>query len=187
MYPIPDRESERLDCLHALGVLFSDPSDPFDRVCELIAAQFGVDGAFISFVDTSTQWLKAKVGIDLTCTKRDFAFCAHTIMSDEVLVVEDARSDDRFAGNPFVVGEPRIRFYAGAPITYAPGLHIGSVCAFDRSPRGFNVTERHMLASYAGIVVSQLRLMAAARLLRRGFEDRARLESEIALLHRAAK
>jgi GAF domain-containing protein len=108
-------------------------------------------------------------------------------MSDEVMVVEDARTDDRFAGNPMVVGEPRIRFYAGAPVTYAPGLHIGSVCAFDRRPRSFKAAEKHMLASYAGIVVSQLRLMAAARLLRRGFEDRARLESEIALLRRAER
>ncbi len=185
MYPIPRREADRLDCLHELGILFSDPSGPFDQVCDMVAAQFRVSGAYISFVDSSMQWLKASVGVDLTCTKRDIAFCAHTIMSDEVLVIEDAQADDRFAANPLVVGEPRIRFYAGAPIVYAPELRLGSVCVVDRNPRSFSAAERRMLASYAAIVVSQLRLLTAARLVRRGFEDRARLESEIALLTRA--
>lgn len=187
MQNMPGREADRLDCLHALGILFSEPSEPFDRVCELVLAQFGVTGAFISFIDTSTQWFKARIGIDLPGTRRDIAFCAHTIMSDEVFVIEDAQTDERFAGNPLVLGKPRIRFYAGAPLVYAPGLGIGSVCAIDQRPRSFSVAERKMLASYAAIVVSQLRLMSAVRLLRRGFEDQARLENEVAMLNRAAR
>ncbi len=185
-HPLPNREAERLDCLHSLGVLFTEPSEAFDRVCELVAAQFKVPGAFISFVDCSSQWLKAKVGVDFVTTQRDVAFCSHTIMSDEVFVVEDARLDERFARSPLVVGAPMIRFYAGAPIIYSPGLRVGSVCAIDHRPRTFSAEDRRLLASYAGIVVSQLRLQSAARIIRRGYEDRANLEMQIASLARSA-
>lgn len=179
MHPVPAREKERINSLHALDILFSEPSEPFDRICELVAAQFEVPVAFVSFVDTSTQWFKARVGMEQTATPRDVAFCAHTIMSDDVLVVEDALADQRFADNPLVHGEPRIRFYAGAPIIMPSGLRLGSVCAVDRRPRRFSPTERRLLSSYASLVVSQLQLRQAARLLRRNVAECARLEMQL--------
>lgn len=187
MNPVPAREDERIDSLHGLGILFSEPSEPFDRICELVAAQFDVPISFVSFVDTSSQWFKARVGIDLTATSRDVAFCAHTIMSDEVMVVEDTLADPRFADNPLVQGEPRIRFYAGAPIIMPTGLRLGTVCAADRRPRRFPAAQRRLLACYAGLVVSQLQLQQAARLLRQNVAECARLEMRLdTLLHARA-
>lgn len=185
MHPVPAREDARIKRLHELGILFSEPSEPFDRICELVAAQFDVPIAFVSFVDTSVQWFKARIGIELTATPREVAFCAHTIMSDDVLVVEDTLADPRFTDNPLVQGEPRIRFYAGAPIIMPSGLRLGSVCAADRRPRRLSEAERQLLANYAGLVVSQLQLQQAARLLRQNVAERARLEMKIESLAHA--
>lgn len=33
-----------------------------------------------------------------------------------MLITEDASEDARFSANPYVAGEPRIKFYAGAPL-----------------------------------------------------------------------
>ncbi|MHB2166337.1 GAF domain-containing protein [Alsobacter sp. R-9] len=173
MHPVPAHEKDRIDCLHSLGILYTEPSDTFDRICELVACQFGTSAAFLSFVDTSTQWFKSTIGLDLSSTRRDVAFCAHTIMTDDVFVVEDAGADERFRLNPLVTDGPRIRFYAGAPLIYSPGLRLGSVCAVDHEPRRFSAQERRLLQSFAAIVVSELRLLAAGRLLRRSLAEEA--------------
>ncbi len=186
MYPLPRLEDERLDCLHDLGILYSEPTETFDRICELAASHFGLPTAFVSFVDAQEQWFKAKVGLDLTGTSRDVAFCAHTIMSDDVMVVEDAHSDPRFRNNPLVTGNPHLRFYAGAPLVFAPGLRIGTMCVADTQPRKFGKAEKRMLGSYAAIVLSELRLLSAARMLRRGLEDNARLRTKLAGLRPTA-
>ena len=56
---------------------------------------------------------KSKVGLSVTETPRDIAFCAHTIVERDLVVVPDATRDQRFAGNPLVTSDPHIHFYAG--------------------------------------------------------------------------
>ena len=121
--------------------------------------------ALLTFVDADRVWLKARSGIDLTELDRGDAFCAHTIMADDVLVIPDTLGDARFADNPFVCGPPNVRFYAGAPLTVAPGSAIGTLCILDVAPRApLSDHERRVLADLASMVVDRLekrRLVAA--------------------------
>ncbi|HEX4353648.1 MAG TPA: diguanylate cyclase, partial [Polyangiales bacterium] len=96
-------------------------------------------------------------------TARDVAFCAHAILDHRPLVVPDARRDQRFAENPLVLGEPHIRFYAGAPLETPDGLNIGTLCAIDLQPRQFNDEQLATLGDLAALVVDQLESRATLR------------------------
>lgn len=127
--PIPQNEEGRLAELRSLEVLDTSAEADYDDVV-LIASQIcRVPIALISLVDADRQWFKARVGLDATETPRDLAFCAHAIIdTSEVMVVEDASKDVRFAQNPLVTDQPSIRFYAGAPLVSNEGLALGTRC-----------------------------------------------------------
>ena len=102
--PRPSDESFRLEALHRLG-LMDTPSEPrFDRIVQLAVRRFGVRTALISLVDAERLWLKAKVGVDFCELPRQQSLCAHALMVPGVFVVEDTRSDARFAEHPAVAG-----------------------------------------------------------------------------------
>ncbi len=128
-------ETLRLATLHRYGVLDTPPEAAFDRLARLAADLFGAPVALVSFVDAERQWIKAHYGLDVRETPRSAAFCDHTIRGDCVLVVPDATRDPRFCENPLVTGAPDIRFYAGAPLTTADGVRLGSLCVIDYRPR----------------------------------------------------
>jgi GAF domain-containing protein len=116
----------------------------FDDVTFLAAHICHTPIALITLIDSTRQWVKARVGTDVSETPRDVAFCSHAIASRETLVVPDALEDDRFARNPLVTGEPKIRFYAGAPLLVQEGHALGTLCVVDREPR--HLTERQQEA-----------------------------------------
>ncbi len=166
MIPLHPREAARLAALHDLEILDTAPEAQFDAICETARDLFGTPFVLVSLVGDTEQWFKARCGIDLTGTARGISFCSHTILSNDLLVVEDAERDPRFCDNPLVTGEPGIRFYAGAPLEVAPGLQVGSLCVMDRVPRAFTAQQRQQLENLARIVTAQLRLHKTERLLR---------------------
>ncbi|GEP07670.1 GAF domain-containing hybrid sensor histidine kinase/response regulator [Methylobacterium oxalidis] len=171
-----DEEQRRLRALEGYCILDTPAEESFDRVVALARALFDVPVAFVSFVDEHRQWLKARQNLDVSETPRAIAFCSHTIRSPSVLVVPDATRDPRFLDNPLVTGGPKIRFYAGAPITAAGGERLGAVCLIDFVSRpALTEAERENLARLAAIVMDELELRR---------ELRARSETE-AQLHAA--
>ena len=166
MVPVHPREAARLAALHDLDILDTEPEEQFTALCETARDLFEAPIALVSLVGETDQWFKARCGIDLTGTARGLSFCTHTVMSNELLVVEDASRDPRFAESFLVTGEQGIRFYAGAPLEVAPGLHVGSLCVMDRVPRAFTDQQRGQLQNLARIVTAQLRLHKTERLLR---------------------
>ncbi len=117
--------------------------DPFlQQIAERARLLFGSQSAVISVVESDHQWFLANVGIDLEATPRDYAICSRTIMSDQPLLLADAREHHEFATHPSVMLEPKVRFYAGAPIVLSSGFRVGSVCAIDVEPREMPAKER---------------------------------------------
>lgn len=167
-------ERRRVEVLHETGILYSDPSPNFDRLCLLAQKLFDVPVALVSFVTGDRQWFKARLGLDITGTERRHAFCSHAIESDEVFVVPDAMADARFDSNPLVVGPPHLRFYAGAPIVFAPGIRLGTLCVMDAKPRVFGPQDRVNLKHLAGCALSELRLIQSSRLLRHALDEQGR-------------
>lgn len=153
----PPNELERLAALHRLAII-DTPASPFlDRICRVAQQLFDAPIVAVTFLDATQQFLKATLGIgDVKVTARADSFCQYTIMHDEVFVVPDARADKTFAANPYVAGEPHIRFYAGTPLTTEPGIRLGSLCVIDTKPREFNPEQTAVLAGLGRLVVDEL-------------------------------
>ncbi|MGE0398880.1 MAG: diguanylate cyclase [Kofleriaceae bacterium] len=167
--PKPDNEDQRLAALRRYMLLDSLPEPEFDRVTELAAKLLGVPIALVTLIDSERQWFKSCFGLDATETSRDDAFCAHALFDSTPLVVPDAREDVRFAYNPYVIGEPHVRFYAGAPLMTREGYALGTLCVIDREPRTLGQREVETLSSLASVVVD----LVEARL---GFRSRELFE-----------
>lgn len=155
--PIPGDEAERVAVLEASRLLDSAP-DPFlDALVIVMARSFRVPTCVITLVDRDRQWFKAKEGIASCETPRSCSFCAHTFWWPKPLVVLDALEDERFCDNPLVLGEPRIRFYAGVPLVL-DGFCIGALCLIDhRAHARFDGESVRILAGAATAVEERLR------------------------------
>ncbi len=182
--PLPKNEDARLRALHDCAVLDTPAEEDFDEITRLAAHICGVPIAAVSLVDAERQWFKSIVGLPVTETPRDSAFCAHAILRDDVLVVPDARADLRFVDNPLVTGDPRIRFYAGAPLITEDGQALGSLCVIDRTPRHLTADQQEELRLLARLVTSQLE--RSRRAAEREKAEAERRESEAERLRLAA-
>lgn len=170
--PLPIHEPRRIAALRDYGILDTDAESDFDEITALAAEICGTPIALISLVDGSRQWFKSKVGVSITETSRDVAFCAHAITGNEILIVPDALEDTRFAQNPLVVSDPKIRFYAGAPLVSEDGLNLGTLCVIDHEPRDLTDVQRHALRVLSRQVMTQMRLRREVRALQASEAER---------------
>jgi len=154
--PQPEDEESRLRRLRASGLLDTAPEERFDRFTRIAAALFEVPIAFISLVDRDRQWFKSRTGIDATETSRDQAFCAHAILHNDIMQVTDAHADERFADNPQVIRGPRVRFYAGAPLSLGEGTPVGTLCVVDHRPRSLDDDQLKLLRDLSKLVEREL-------------------------------
>ncbi len=179
---IPAQEDERLAALERYQIMDTHSEQAFDALTRIAAIVCDVPIAIITLLDGKRVWFKSVIGIDRGEIPREISFCTHAIQSADLLEVPDAACDERFADNPIVIGDPRIRFYAGAPLITPDKLALGSLCVIDQKPRQLSRHQRviltelshgvmHLLAArQAGIEITS-RLNEANHLLVMGEES----------------
>jgi signal transduction histidine kinase len=153
-----ETEVARLNALYQYRVLDTPTAPSLDELTALAAEICQVPIAIISLVDADRQWFKSKIGIAITETPRNIAFCAHAIEQAKVFVIRDALADERFAHNPLVIREPKIRFYAGMPLITADGFALGTLCVIDYEPRDLSQKQLKGLETLSRQVMAQLEL-----------------------------
>jgi phosphoribosyl 1,2-cyclic phosphodiesterase/GAF domain-containing protein len=153
--PMPPDEEQRLATLSRLNILDSEPEERFERLTRLAAALFKVPTAVVSLIDRDRNWVMGCCGAPARQTTREASFCAHAVAKAAPEIVPDALLDDRFADNPHVVGEPRIRFYAGYPLM-VDGSCLGTLCMVDTRPRQLSAADLDLLRDLAQLVSEEL-------------------------------
>jgi signal transduction histidine kinase len=163
--PLPENEEERQTSLASYQVLDTLPEDDFDAITLLASEICQTPVALISLIDGDRQWFKSAVGTAVSETPKEQAFCAHTIMNTDIMVVPDARSDARFANNPLVTGDPNIVFYAGVPLINEEGYPLGSLCVIDTEVKELTPKQVTALKALSKQVLAQLELRKKMRVL----------------------
>jgi GAF domain-containing protein len=159
--PVGSNETERLQALLEYQILDTLPELAFDDITTLASSICDTPIAYVSLVDRDRQWFKSIVGFSATETPRDISFCGHTIQGNQILEIEDALHDVRFADNPFVLETPNIRFYAGAPLVNPQGFALGTLCVLDQKPRKLSAQQSRALEALARQVINTLELRKA--------------------------
>ncbi len=177
--PEPEQEGQRLAKLLSYKILDTQPETGYDDLAQLAAYICQTPIALVSLVDSKRQWFKAKVGLEISETPRDLAFCAHAILQPDPLIVPDTKADDRFANHPLVIGEPYIRFYAGVPLHTADGLALGTICVIDNQPRTLSDVQINALKALGRQVMSQLELRLSHQKLQQEIAEHQQAESAL--------
>jgi signal transduction histidine kinase len=163
--PLPENEDERLASLNSYDILDTLEEDEFDEITLLASQICETPVALITLVDKKRQWFKSAVGTLHRETPREHAFCAYTILDKEVMVVNNAREDERFSNNPLVTGDPNVVFYAGAPIVNEEGHSLGSLCVIDTEAKELTSKQVEALKTLSKQVIARLELRRKIKVL----------------------
>src|SRR3982074_1319544 len=175
--PKPANEKLRLATLRGYEILDTEPEAAFDDLTSLASYVCQTPIALISLIDADRQWFKSKLGISMSETSRDIAFCASAILQSDVFIVPDASQDERFAENPLVISEPKIRFYAGATLM-TDGQALGTLCVVDRIPREASPEQLEAVRALSRQVVATLLVRRNVIRLEKSRAARERAEAE---------
>ncbi|OGG72945.1 hypothetical protein A3A38_04370 [Candidatus Kaiserbacteria bacterium RIFCSPLOWO2_01_FULL_53_17] len=155
--PITSNEQSRLKAVKQLKILDTALEERFDSITREAVKRLRAPISTISIIDKDREWFKSRVGLDQTQGPRDISFCGHSMLARDIFIVEDTLLDERFADNPYVIGEPHLRFYAGVSLHERDsGLPVGVFCIKDIRPRKLSAGEIAALIELAGRVEAEL-------------------------------
>jgi len=174
--PALSTEAARLAALDRYAILDTEPEQSFDDLVILASYICKTPMALLSLLDDRRQWFKSTVGVQVRETPLEMSICAHAIQQQELFIVPDTLQDDRFRENPMVLGEPHIRFYAGAPLINEDGFALGTLCVLDREPRELDPEQKQALKSLRQLALRQMELRRNLQLLKDALNDRTREE-----------
>ena len=155
--PIPNDENKRIEAVHRLAILDTEPEERFDVLTREAAEKLKVSMSMVSILDSDREWYKSCVGFNKKEGGRAESFCGHALLATNIFIVEDTLKDPRFADNPTVIGEPFIRFYAGiALFDHKTRQPIGVFCVKDTKPKKLTVQEIGVLIDLANKAEKEL-------------------------------
>jgi serine/threonine protein kinase len=173
----PRTEAARLQALASLEILDTAPEGEFDDLALLASQVCDTPFALISFADRDREWHKSAVGLKEAEVPGIAAFCRDALLQREVVVVNDLLSDPRFADNPLVAGDPKLRFSAAAPLLTPEGYAVGMLCVLDRKTRGLSASQLDGLRALARQVMAQLELRRLRRSEKEQSSEKLMLEA----------
>lgn len=172
-------ERQRCAALTAYGILDTPREQSFDQIVSIAAELFETPIALLAFADGDRHWYKATLGVEIDQMAAGDTFCQHVLDLNEALIIEDALEDCRVADNPLVIEDPRVRFYAGAPLRTNDNVLIGVLCVFDVVPRHVGCGKIVALQNLANGVMAALDLRRAMRQQHVLLKERRSVEKEL--------
>jgi signal transduction histidine kinase len=165
----------------AYGVV-GEPEDLELHAIARLAAQIcGVPSAMVNLLTDDEQHTVAAQSFPLGTAAREDSMCATTLRLATSVHVHDARSDPRFADNPFVTGQlGRIRFYASSLVRTPGGEAVGTLCVTDEQPHRLDESQRAALDDLAGQAAQVLQLRADSRRLAAANDELHRSNADLA-------
>ena len=174
--PIPANESERLEALASYRILDTPPEEEYEEIIRATAEISGTPIVTLSLLDENREWIKAKQGIEALEVPRALSFCAHAILEPRMLLVPDARYDDRFHDNPFTTGKPNVVFYAGVPVINDQGYPLGVLAVIDNRPRELSEQKFASLEAVAKLAASHFELRKLKMQLEEGMHSQQEVQ-----------
>jgi GAF domain-containing protein len=184
-------ETDRLERLHASGLLEPTTTEAFDRITRLARSMLGVESAMVTLIDRDRQFFKSSAGLTGPLAEErgstlDRSFCKMAVASGQRFLVEDARSDPLVRHSPAVT-EDGIEAYAGQPLRISTGHIFGTLCVMQKSQRQWTESELEVLADLAALTVDEIEYQLKLRELA-GLETLAdRLPSAVSQLAGAVR
>lgn len=167
---LPTNEQERLHALQSYNLLDTLPEQDYDDITVLASTICNVPIALVTLLDSNRNFFKSHYGIPFSESPREISFCGHAILQDDIFIINDAREDERFKGNPLLTEQNAI-FYAGVPLINPEGFPLGTICVFDHEPRNLTNKQIEALKLLAKQVIKLFELRRKNIMLKKTKED----------------
>ena len=135
-----------------------EPLEILEILCREAADALGVPVAWVGIPGDVHETIVAASGSRATQVPIASSFAARIRGAEDLVVVEDTRSDPRFTDHPMVVQTPAIRFYAAAPLFDVTGAFAGAFSVLGREPRTLTAEQRMLLRALARHASRELQL-----------------------------
>ncbi len=162
----PIKEAARLNATHRYLDFNINREKELEDLVMLASQICGTPISLITLMDQDVQWIKAKLGVDVSEMPRKTSFCTHAIESEEIMIVEDAQQDQRFSELPVVANNPHIRFYASANLKSYDGYNVGTLCVYDLQPKTLTAQQQASLTALANQVSHVMELDYAIKTMK---------------------
>lgn len=154
-------DRDRLSEIKRLQLFDPDVREMLDEITREVCDLLCLPVSLVSIVLDETQYFASHQGLENSWmgeaggTPIEWSFCKNLVASKKVLVIEDARRDDRTRDIP-IVEMDKVVCYAGTPLVTRQGHCIGSLCAIGPEGRSFSDAEIDLLRSRAKRVMDKL-------------------------------